>query len=253
MSQKRPVGKISKPPHRKARLQATVVAGIVFGSMVVLVLVWQRWDSTKVTAPVASPATPVAPAAESRLSDTEAQGAADALLAAVNPRLKENSHFPAYALEQLAWVEQEVGRGRLTIAFLFDPENIGLPRSVLMAASHLDGQPTIVIVRPRFEAFLRRHGRTTPPFTSQQTNDFAIGLIHEVNDLRNTTKNEPDPAAFYREESRAWKDVTLKVVRPLRASNQPMDREFVDVDDALRLCGDALPCPQLAQLVRLTR
>jgi hypothetical protein len=150
-------------------------------------------------------------------------------------------------------MEQQVREGRLTVAFLHDPETIRLPRTVLMAASHLDGQPTVFIVKPRFESFLRKHQRTTTPFTAQQQNDFAIGLIHEINHLRNTTNNEPDPVAFFREESRAWRDVTLKVVRPLRASNQPMDREFVDVDDALRQCGDALPCPQLARLVRLTR
>jgi hypothetical protein len=92
-----------------------------------------------------------------------------------------------------------------------------------------------------------------PPFTAQQMNDFAIGLIHEINHLRNTTNNEPDPVAFFREESRAWRDVTINVVRPLRALNQPMDREFVEVDDALQDCRDELPCPRLAQLVRLTR
>ena len=215
-------------------------------------LLWPRSEVGETTAPVAPPASPTH-APEPGLSDAELQRAADGLLAAVNPRLKENSHFPAYALEQLAWMEQEVLRRRLTVAFLFDPERIRMPAGVLMAASHLDGQPTIFIVKPRFESFLRQHGRTAPPFTVQQTNDFAIGLIHEINHLRNTTKNEPDAAGFFREESRAWRDVTLKVVRPLRALNQPMNPEFVDVDDALRGCGDALPCPQLARLVRLTR
>jgi hypothetical protein len=218
----------------------------------VLVLLWRASVGPEVTAPVPE-ATTTEPVAEPTLSEADAQAAADALLAAVNPRLKENGHFPAYALEQLAWMEQEVRRGRLTVAFLFDPESIRMPRTVLMAASHLDGQPTIFIVKPRFEVFLRRHGRTMPPFTAQQMNDFAIGLIHEINHLRNTTNNEPDPVAFFREESRAWRDVTINVVRPLRALNQPMDREFVEVDDALQDCRDELPCPRLAQLVRLTR
>jgi hypothetical protein len=242
-------------PRRTLRgrgVRGIAIATISVGLLVTVVLLRPRSDARETPAPDTAPASPPR-SLEPPLSDTELQSAADGLLAAVNPRLAENRHFPAYALEQLTWMEQEVRGGRLTVAFLFDPERIKLPPTVLMAASHLDGQPTIFIVKPRFESFLRLHRRTAPPFTAQQTNDFAIGLIHEIYHLRNTTKNEPDPAAFFREESRAWKDVTLKVVRPLRALNQPIDREFVDVDDALRQCRDALPCPQLTRLVRLTR
>ena len=224
---------------------------LVFG-LLAMAFIWRQKASQTVSVVTPAP-TPIASPRQAPLSDSELQGAADGLLAAVNSRLSENSHFPVYALTELAWMEQEVGRGRLTVAFLFDPERIKLPPTVLMAASHLDGQPTIFIVKPRFESFLREHGRTMAPFTTRQKNNFAIGLIHEINHLRNTYKNEPDPVAFYREESRAWRDVTLKVVRPLRILNQPMDREFIEVDDALRLCGDALPCPQLSRLVRLTR
>jgi hypothetical protein len=128
-----------------------------------------------------------------------------------------------------------------------------LPAGVLMAASRLDGAPTIFIVKPRFEAFLREHARFAVPFTAQQKNDFAIGLIHEIDHLQNTTGSPGDREAFFREESRAWREVNLRFVRPLRELNQPMNREFVQVDDALRQCRDELPCPQLARLVRLTR
>lgn len=55
-----------------------------------------------------------------------------------------------------------------------------------------------------------------------------------------------------REESHAWREVTLAVVRPWRALNQPLHPRFIQVDDAFRSCGDQLPCTAIAQFVRLT-
>ena len=55
-----------------------------------------------------------------------------------------------------------------------------------------------------------------------------------------------------REERRIWREVTLQVVRPLRAARQPLHRRFRDVDDVFRACRDELSRPPLALLVRLT-
>lgn len=61
--------------------------------------------------------------------------------------------------------------------------------------------------------------------------DFAIGLIHEIDHLQNTRSTPKDPEAFFEEESRAWREVNLRFVRPLRELNEPMNPEFVQVDE----------------------
>lgn len=191
--------------------------------------------------------------AQLRLSDEELQRAVDSLLATTDPRLPQNTHFSGYAKEKLLWMIAEHAAGRLTVAFLDDPSSIKLPPEVLMAASQLDGDPTIFIVKPRFASWLRAQGHTGPPFTEQQRNDFSIALIHEVVHLQNPAANPRNPEVFAEEESRAWVEVTLQVVRPLRTLKRPMDQRMLDVDDALRQCDDKMPCPQLARLVRLRR
>jgi hypothetical protein len=241
------------PRLRGAGARRVAVVALVLLSLAILIFAWSRRDARKAAAVATPILKPAEPSTGEPLSEAELQSAADSLLAAVNPHLAENAHFPHYGSEKLDWMQREVGAGRLTVAFLFDPDSIRLPAGVLMAASRLDGQPTIFIVKPRFETFLREQGRTAAPFTLRQKNDFAIGLIHEIDHLQNTTGIPKDPGAFFQEESRAWREVNLGFVRPLRALNQPIDDEFVQVDEALRCCGDELPCPQLARLVRLTR
>jgi hypothetical protein len=59
-------------------------------------------------------------------------------------------------------------------------------------------------------------------------------------------------AVRVQEESYVWLEVSLSVVRPWLALNQPLNRRFVEVDDAFRSCGDMLPCPAIAGMVRLT-
>lgn len=100
-------------------------------------------------------ATPVA------LSDDDLQRAADELLGAVNPELPENAHFTAFAKEKLRWMSREHAAGRLTVAFFVDTESIDLPSDVMMAATRLDGQHTILIAKPRFATFLSEGARAT--------------------------------------------------------------------------------------------
>lgn len=120
-----------------------------------------------------------------------------------------------------------------------------------MAASNLDGRPTIFIAKARFMKFLIETGATAPPFTTRQKNDCAVAIVHEIVHLQNPEADPRDINRRAAEESRVWREVSLQVVRPLRLRNQPMDQRFKDVDDAFRACRDALPCPSLARLVRL--
>jgi hypothetical protein len=185
-------------------------------------------------------------------SDDELQQAADGLLAAVNPELPENEYFTDFAKQALRWMTREHAAGRLTVAFLFDTATGGLPPGVLMAATQLDGQPTIFIAKPRFATFLRAGGRVTAPFLEQQKNDFAIALIHEIVHLHRWVGKPSGDDMRVQEESHVWLEVSLQVVRPWRAVNRPLNRRFVEVDDAFRRCGDVLPCPAIAGVVRLT-
>jgi hypothetical protein len=185
-------------------------------------------------------------------SDDDLQQAADGLLAAVNPERPENEYFTDFAQDALRWMTREHAAGRLTVAFLFDTASIGLPPGVLMAATRLDGQPTIFVAKPRFATFLREGGRVTPPFTQQQKNDFTVALIHEIVHLQRWAGNPSSREIRAHEESKTWLEVNLRVVRPWRALNRPLHRRFIEVDDAFRSCGDVLPCPTIARLVRLT-
>lgn len=204
-------------------------------------------DGAEVADPIAPPISQTAIA----LTDESLQRAADELLESSDPERPENAYFPDYIRDHLRWMVREHGAGRLQIAFLTDASNGALPPGVLMAAWTLGDKPTIFIARPRFMEFLIETGATAPPFTRQQKNDFALALTHEIAHLRNPSADPRNMELRPAEESRVWREVSVKAVRPLRTLNQPVHRRFLDVDDALRACRDELPCPPLARLVRL--
>ena len=185
------------------------------------------------------------------LTDSELQAAADALLLAIDPESHANDYFPEFAKERLRWMVREHSAGRFEVGFFVDTETTRLPPEVLMAAWPADGKATIFIAKPRFAKFLREGGATAPPFAQQQKNDFALAVVHEIVHLQNTNTNPRDPKVRILEESRAWREVTLGFVRPLRAMNQPLHQRFLQVDDAFRSCADQLPCAAIAGLVRL--
>jgi len=187
----------------------------------------------------------------SPLSDGDLQRAADELLAAADPRLPQNKHFTPFAADRLMWMRREVAAGRLTVAFLADAESIGIPPSVMMAATQLDGQPTIFIAKPRFATFLAEAGASKGPFGQQQRNDFAVALVHETVHLQRWKGKPVDVNQHVREESFVWREVSLHVVRPWRALGQPLHPRFLQVDDAFKACGDQLPCAAIGRFAQL--
>jgi hypothetical protein len=187
------------------------------------------------------------------LADDQLHAAADRLLALVDPERSDTAYFPAFARDRLRWMSREHAAGRLEVGLLTDTGTGRLPAEVLMAASNIDGKPTIVIAKPRFTKFLIDGGATAPPFRPQQKNDFAVALVHEIVHLQNAGADPRNPELRMREESRVWREVSLNVVRPLRVRNQPIHARFKEVDDALRACHDELPCPPLTRLVRMTQ
>jgi hypothetical protein len=198
------------------------------------------------------PTAAVAPAetTERALSDAEVQGAADALLAATNPDLPDNGHFTSLARDTLRWLVKEHAAGRVVVAFLGEGEG-DLPAGVFMVATRLSDRATLVIAKPMLARFLREGGRLSAPFTQQQRNDFVIGLAHEVIHLQRWPERPPSKQERATEEAAVWHQVSMQIVRPWRAANQPVNQRFARVDDAFRRCGDVLPCPELASLIRL--
>jgi hypothetical protein len=179
------------------------------------------------------------------------QAAADELLAIVIPASPQNRYFPPFAREKLAWIAAQHNAGNLVVMVLEDLSNTNLDSSALMAAGIIEGRQTIIVPRMRFSRWLNDTGRIAPPFTRQQRNDFMLGLVHEAVHLQNPVAGSPtNPNDFVSEELRAWRAVTLNVVRPLRTLNEPMSHRFIEVDDAFRVCGEKFrDCATLRKLL----
>ena len=176
-----------------------------------------------------------------QVNDADLQRAADGLLAAVNPELPSNADFPDYVRNKLTWLNSEHAAGRLDVRFFHDTPENSLPPDIVMASTREDGKGIVFLSKKRFAADLLETGGVGPPFSTRQRNDFVISLVHELVHLQDSVSDE----------GRVWAEVNAQVVRPLRRRSEPMNQRFIDVDDALRDCQDALPCPELRRLVRL--
>lgn len=184
-------------------------------------------------------------------ADAEVNAAVNQLFASINPSLPENQYFTQFAKEKLSWIISEQKAGRLSLILLKNLANTNLDVENLMAAGQVEeGKAVIVIARPRFAGFLVEGGRSSPPFTQRQRNDFALGLVHEAVHLQNP--NPSNPASLGErldEELRAWREVNSNVVRQFRNLNQPMNPRMIEADDALRSCDDKLPCEPLRKIL----
>ena len=248
----------AEPLRREPRIPRWVVILVILMGVSVAAAVALRMRSSEAPTSASSSQTtslekPRPSASAPPLTDGELQHAADELLAAADPRLPQNKHFTPFATEQLTWMSRESAAGRLAVAFLSDAESMSLPTSVMMAATRLDGQPTIVIAKPRFATFLAEGGASMGPFSPQQRNDFSVALVHETVHLQRWRGEVVDVEERVREESYVWREVTLQVVRPWRALGQPLHDRFLQVDDAFKRCNDQLPCVAIGHLATLTR
>jgi hypothetical protein len=75
-----------------------------------------------------------------------------------------------------------------------------------------------------------------------------LGLVHEAVHLRKPALSSPANATAEErlaEELRAWRTVSVNVVRPLRELGEPMNATFIRVDEALLACADRTDCQPL--------
>lgn len=183
-------------------------------------------------------------------ADVDPSAAVNQLFSSVDPSLAENRYFSQFAKDRLLWIVRQRTAGKLSIILLKNTRNTNLYFEDLMASGIVDGRATIVIAGPRFLDFLQEGGRTLPPFTQRQRNDFVVGLVHETVHLEQD--NTANPAIFKErlaEELRAWRKVDLNVVRQLRRLNQPINPRLIEADDALRSCGDQEECQSLRKIL----
>jgi len=197
---------------------------------------------------------PSAPETRSQLSEGYTEdvltAAVNQLFLSVNPSLPENQYFTQFAKDKIWWIITQQKLGRLRLILLKNAEQAGLVAGDLMASGIVEGNPMIVISQPSFLAFLLEGGRKSVPFTQQQKNDFAIGLVHEVVHLQNPNRGNPARIEDrLPEELRTWREVDLNVVRQFRKINQPMNRRLIEADDILRSCGDQARCEPLVKIL----
>ena len=199
---------------------------------------------------VSGPPLPAQSQSDGIRTDLDLSAVVNQLFASVNPSLPENQYFPQFAKDKLFWIIAEQKAHRLSIILLKNTDNTNLDFEAIMASGIADGKPTIVIAGQRFLGFLIEGGRTSAPFTLQERNDFALGLVHEAVHLEK--ENTANPAILeerLNEELRTWLKVDVDVVRQLRRLNQPMNPRLIEADDALRICRDKLPCEPLKQIL----
>lgn len=119
-----------------------------------------------------------------------------------------------------------------------------------MGAGTIEGRHAIIIAEPRLKRLLQPTDQPDTFLHARQKNDFMLGLVHEAVHLRNVNAGDPRNAADrLREELRAWREVDINVVRPLRRLNQPMDNTFLVVGDAFQACGGQPQCPAACRLI----
>ena len=210
-------------------------------------VVWHQLSDKRTSTTHDTQGIPKSPAIDAQL-----EVAADELLASVNPRIPSNGYLPRYVKDKLLWFNEEYQDGRVEIRFFHDTPQLSLPSDVVMVAMRTGDRAVIFISKPRFASDLSSTGPIHPPFNARQRNDFTISLVHEIVHVQNPRANPEDPTEHAREELRVWREVTINAVRPLRLLNQPVNPRFFEVDDALRVCNDRLPCPGIERLVRLT-
>jgi hypothetical protein len=232
---------------RRATVGAVVSALFLIGLSARAIV---RWDPPRGPGSPSSASALTGSHSRREYADADLSTAVNQLFVSVKRSVAENSDLPGFAREKIAWLIAQQRSGALSITLLRNAAGTNLSDEDLMASGKVEGRSVIVIAQPRFSIFLSEGGPGVAPFSRQQVNDFMLGLVHETVHLQNANPGNPASLADrLSEEVRAWREVDVNVVRPLRRLNQPMNPRFTAADDALRSCGDQAPCQPLMEIL----
>jgi hypothetical protein len=252
---KQPAAKHARSRKQSAAAQVSrrVAVGAVVSALFLIGLSARaivRWDGPRGAGSPPSPSAFTGSHSRREYADAELSAAVNQLFVSVKRSVAENGDLPAFAREKIAWLIAQQRSGALSITLLRNAAGTNLSDEDLMASGKVEGKSVIVIAQPRFSIFLSEGGQSVAPFSRQQVNDFMLGLVHETVHLQDASPGNPASLADrLSEEVRAWREVDVNVVRPLRRLNQPMNPRFTAADDALRSCRDQAPCRPLMEIL----
>lgn len=200
-----------------------------------------------------------------QFSADEAKKLVNDLLAASNPNDPQNYYFTPFMKEKIQWIWNEHAAGRLRLDAIGEyyktkagQEN----KATLMNSSYVsknnDGkpsyQPAIFIYTPRLLMLVRVQQKVQTGFNQMSKNIFVLGLVHEATHFERgeayyTTETPTDETQLL-EEERVWLKVDELAVKQLRVIGQPLDIDFLEVDDILRRCNYQRGCVEFLNYLR---
>ncbi len=251
-------------------LNKLFVGIIVFGSIgfIVLLAVSPKNETPIPRAATSAPAkTPgpdmriVSPDRKIDVTVSEREGVelVNELFAAVDPSNPENNYMTPFMKEKIGWVYGEIASKRLvfTPSAYFGKNADGTTNdTMLMNTSYIEqnGQtlPTITLLVPRLLTLVKAQHGLSRGFNDAIKNTFALTLVHEAVHLEKGTEyflKKHNAEEVVEEESRAWAKVNLQAVRALRKDSQPLEPDFLEIDDLLHKCRDDYRCTEFKHLI----
>lgn len=189
------------------------------------------------------------------LTEEQATAFINELLAAVDPKLSSNSHFPPDLKKRMQWIYDQHSLGKLRFTAIgqnqIRPDG-KINEGTLMSTNYVEGMPEIYIYLPRAWTFMRVQYGYQGKVGQKGIDTFAITLAHEAIHLENDRaffEGEYSIAKFLEEERRAWAKTIFEIARPMRASGGFVEIDFCQADDVLASCNDDAHCPEFIAFI----
>ena len=183
---------------------------------------------------------------------TDSYGLFTELMVSVAPAARGNEYFPPMASNKLAWILEESYQGRLILDFHGENLDLNQP-NILMQAGYEGGKPYVRISAPALWHWVREVSNVPKGFNQEIKHDFLIGVVHQAVHLEHPTdvlyKLASSPESWAIEETRAWREVVMGVVAPLRSQNQSVGTVFVQAHELLKKCAEPHDCPAFEKYV----
>jgi len=254
------VKKKSAPSHSKRWLIAGLIAGVILALAIL--------PTAHKPTPPTIPSSPITNPSKKQLFISESEGVEliNSLLQAITPSNSENSYMTPFMKGKINWVFTGIQEKHISFhpfGTLFRNADGTENEAELMSSGYVsknnDGKPPympqIQLSVPRLYIMVRIQQKVLTGFNQMMKNTFALTLIHEAVHLELSEEHYILPRssqATLDEEVRAWYEVDTKAVKQLRAIGQPLDIDFITVDDILQRCGYNRNCPRLVEYLQGT-